>query len=72
MDNNEGSLRSKYETTGSLEKVLDHFTDSNDEAHQERLRAAIATHRECKNVIAQMSLLSANESLEDVATLEMR
>jgi hypothetical protein len=72
MDNNEGSLRSKCETTGSLEKVLDHFTDSNDEAHQERLRAGIAMYRECKNIIAQMSHFSVNESLEDIATLEMR
>jgi hypothetical protein len=72
MDNNEGSLRSKYETASSCEKDLDHFPDSNGEAHQERLRATIAMYRQCKDVIAQMSLFSANESLEDVATSEMR
>ena len=42
-----------------------------DKAYQENLLSAIAAYRECADLIERMSLFSANESLEEVATGEM-
>ena len=66
------TLREKYDFAERLRKELDDLYDSSDKAYQENLLSAIAAYRECADLIERMSLFSANESLEEVATGEMR
>ena len=66
------TLREKYDFAERLCKELDDLYDSRDKAYQENLLSAIAAYRECADLIERMSLFSANESLEEVATGEMR
>lgn len=65
------TLREKYDFAERLRKELDDLYDSSDKAYQENLLSAIAAYRECADLIERMSLFSANESLEEVATGEM-
>lgn len=66
------TIRSLFESADKKRKDLDSFFDSNSDAYQDKLNAAISELEQCKDLIARASLFSMNESLEDVATGDLR
>jgi hypothetical protein len=68
----QSSVRSLFAEADSLRRRLSIYPDSNSVEYQDNLWTSIAKYEQCKNVIHQASLFSLNESLEDVATSDMR
>jgi immunoglobulin-binding protein 1 len=66
------TIRSLFDEAEGLMKDLGVCADSDSDEYQSTLNAALAKYQQCKDEIPQASLFSLNESLEDLATSDMR
>ncbi|KAF3909429.1 hypothetical protein AA313_de0202193 [Arthrobotrys entomopaga] len=66
------SLKSLWEKAERQQKQLATFTDYNSTPYKLAVAEALDTISACKNLINDLSLFSTNETLEDVATSELR
>lgn len=66
------SLRALFLKAEQARKELASSYETNSPAFQENLRATIATYEECIKVVAQVSLFSPNESLEDISSSDLQ
>ncbi|KAK3637568.1 Type 2A phosphatase-associated protein 42 [Elasticomyces elasticus] len=66
------SLRSVYNDAEAKRTGIESSTYSNSSAYQENLLAAIQLYEECVNIADRISLFSPNESLEDIATADLK
>jgi len=71
-DRNESSLNSLWRTAQAQRKALEETYDRNSESYATTLSQAIATHVTCKNLVDNLNLFSLNESLDDVASGELK
>ena len=55
-----------------LKEKLNNFPGSNSEEYQATLVAALEKYQKSKDAVARASMFSLNESLEDLATADMR
>ncbi|KAI5289559.1 hypothetical protein KEM54_003663 [Ascosphaera aggregata] len=66
------TLRSLFQSALSLKEELSSATaDGTSDAYRDRLRDAISKLEECQRRIAQLSLFSSNESVEDITTNDL-
>lgn len=68
----ETSIRALFDKAESLKIALESQPNPNSPAYQQTLLFALSKYEECKKLINQASLFSTNESLEDLATSDMR
>ena len=68
----ETSIRALFDKAEALRLSLESQPNPNSPAYQQALLAALQKYEECKKLINQASLFSLNESLEDLATSDMR
>lgn len=66
------SLHALFTRAKSLKKSLEESTETNSSEYREQLHTAIAKFAECQRLIAQLSLFSDNETVEDIATGDLR
>lgn len=66
------SISSLFSEADALKDDLANFPDSNGNEYQTRLLLAIHKYEQIKDVVSRASLFSLNESLEDLATADMR
>ncbi|KAF8477225.1 TAP42-like protein [Kalaharituber pfeilii] len=66
------SLRSTFDSAEGLRQSLEQTFDCNCESYQSKLKDAISAYQDCKKLIQDLSLFSPNESLEDVASSELK
>lgn len=71
-DENQSSLNSLWRTAQTQRKTLEEIYDRNSESYAATLSQAIATHVTCKNLVDNLNLFSLNESLDDVASGELK
>ncbi|KAH1764805.1 hypothetical protein KXX41_004269 [Aspergillus fumigatus] len=62
------SLRSLFTAAKAEKASLESRSDSNSDSYREDVNATIAKFEECQRLVAQLSLFSSNEPLEDIAT----
>lgn len=66
------SLKASFDSAETLRKSLEETFDCNCDTYQDKVRAAIAAYKECKDVVEAVSLFSPNETLEDVSSSEIK
>ncbi|KAF3917724.1 hypothetical protein ABW20_dc0100776 [Dactylellina cionopaga] len=66
------SLKSLWHKTERQRKDLTSFTDYNSAAYKTAVAEALSAISTCKDLINNLSLFSANETLEDVSTNELK
>lgn len=64
-------LRSLFHSALNLKKELENSADSTSDVYKDQLRNAINQLEECQRRIAQVSLFSSNEGLEDINTNDL-
>lgn len=69
MDADESTcLRHVFTKAKSQRQSLESFPSSSDATYQQNVLAAIESLEECRRIARSISLFSANETLEDVAS----
>jgi immunoglobulin-binding protein 1 len=68
----ESSIRTLLTEADALKEELGSYPDSNSDEYQSKLSAALKKYEDAKDVVARASMFSLNESLEDMATADMR
>lgn len=68
----ETSIRAIFDKAESLRISLETQPNPNSPVYQQTLLSSLQKYEECKKLINQASLFSMNESLEDLATSDMR
>ncbi|KAI5848258.1 TAP42-like protein [Tricharina praecox] len=71
-DDQQSSISSLLREADILKDQLSSYPDTNGDEYQTKLGLAIKKYQQCKDLVARASLLSLNESLEDLATSDMR
>jgi len=71
-DTEHSSLRALLDSADAWKDELSSFPDSNSDEYQTKLHSAIAMYARCKDIVARASVFSLNESLDDLATSDMR
>ncbi|WPH04699.1 Hypothetical protein R9X50_00759200 [Acrodontium crateriforme] len=66
------SLRTVYEEAEQRRSTVENSYDSNSDAFQDNLVAAIKLYEQCLDIADQISLFSPNESLEDISTSDIQ
>ena len=72
MANEDRSLRSVYEEAEQKRTTVENSYDSNSSVFQENLLSAIQLYERCLILAGRLSLFSPNESLEDIASLDLQ
>lgn len=71
-DDQQRSISSLLREADILKDQLNGYPNSAGDEYQTKLDLAIKKYQQCKDLVARASLLSLNESLEDLATSNMR
>jgi len=71
-DDQQSSISSLLREADVLKDLLSSYPDSNSDEYQTKLNLAIKKCQQCKDLVTRASLLSLNESLDDLATSDMR
>lgn len=66
------SLKSLWDKSEQQRKGFEGFQNTNTSSYKDAVAEALTTISACKDAIDQLSLFSSNESLEDVATNELK
>lgn len=66
------SINSLLAEADALNAELGNSLDSSSDEYQTKLQTAIAKYEQCSDLVARASVLSLNESLDDLATPDMR
>lgn len=66
------SINSLLEEADALNDELGNPLDCNSDEYQTKLRTAIAKYEQCNDLVARASMFSLNESLDDLATPDMK
>lgn len=66
------SLRSLFASAKDEKTALESRADSNTDAYRDDIKATIAKFHECQRQVGILSLFSANETLDDVSTVDIQ
>ena len=72
MANEARSLRSCFIQAEAKRKSLEVSRDTNSATFQKNLTSVVSDYEECLKIIDQVSLISSNESLEDVSSGDLQ
>ena len=72
MAEEEQSLSSVYSDAERKRNTIENSVDTNSEAFQENLRAATRLYAECLRIANRIPLFSANETLEDISSADLK
>ena len=66
------SIKSLFERAESKRNAVETAYDTGTAIYRENLASAIATYEQCRQLADRLSLFSPNESLEDIASGDLR
>lgn len=72
MADQDQSIRAVYSTAEQKRQSVESSWDSNSATYQENLLAAISLYEQCLSIADRISLFSPNESLEDIASVDLQ
>ncbi|KAA8904652.1 TAP42-like protein [Sphaerosporella brunnea] len=72
QDTAAGTIKTLLVEADALKEELSNYPDSNSDEYQAKLCAAVSKYEQAKELVARASMFSLNESLEDLATADMR
>lgn len=72
MNNSDQSLRSLFELAKQKQKAVESHPDPSALDYAETLQLAVRKYEECLDMIQRLSLFSSNETLDEIATTDIR
>jgi len=72
MSDRQQSLQSLFAAAKAQKHALELCLDTNSESYHSGFNDEVNKFKECEQLVAQLSLFSSNESLEDVATADLQ
>ncbi|WEW60951.1 Type 2A phosphatase-associated protein 42 [Emydomyces testavorans] len=72
MDEEPKSLRALFASAKSQKNKLESTSNINDPAYKDQFNSAVQAFEACQKLISKLSIFSPNESLEDIATVDLQ
>ena len=72
MDEGPKSLQALFSSAKSQKKALESSPSINDPSHEDQLNSAVRAFEACQKLISKLSIFSPNESLDDIATVDLQ
>lgn len=72
MSDRQQSLQSLFAAAKAQKHALELRSDTNSDSYHSDFNDEVNKFEECEQLVAQLSLFSSNESLEDVATADLQ